>query len=403
MIDTRGNNEQVGPLAGVTVVDLTSMISGPLATSILGDQGADVIKVECPGTGDLIRHIGASRGGLSAVFNTLNRNKRSVVLDLREARGKALVERLVADADVFVENFRPGVAERMGLGYEALQRINPGLIYLSIRGFGDTGPYADQRVYDIVIQALSGMAGSQADRTSGRPELVRNVVCDKATALHGAQAVSAALFARERGAGGQHVRLSMLDASIAFLWPDVMQADTYLGDGVTVPAPLHGILSAYPTSNGHVTALTISDAELEGLGRALGRADLAGDPRFEGVAARMEHSEELAAIIRAYTRTRTSEEVCAAFQAQGVPSAPINMPADVHRDPQVIASGLLVEVDHPHTGRMRVPGPVATFDQTPAAIGRLAPLLGEHTDEVLAGLGVTAAEIGELHAAGVVA
>ena len=227
-----------GPLEGIRVIDLTTMVSGPLASSILGEQGAEVIKVEMPGTGDLIRHIGSSRGGLSAIFATLNRNKRSVVLNLREPRGRELLERLLEGADVFMQNFRPGVMAGMGFGEPELRRLNPELIYVSINGFGETGPYAQRRVYDIVIQALSGLAASQADPQTGTPDLVRNIVCDKVTAVSAAQAISAALFARERGAGGQHVRLAMLDSTIAFLWPDGMQSLTYLGEGATPPAPL---------------------------------------------------------------------------------------------------------------------------------------------------------------------
>jgi crotonobetainyl-CoA:carnitine CoA-transferase CaiB-like acyl-CoA transferase len=397
------HDEPTGPLSGVTVVDLTSMVSGPLATSILGDQGADVIKVEVPGTGDLIRHIGCSRGSMSAIFNTINRNKRSVVIDLGTEKGKALLAKLVASADVFVQNFRPGVAERMGIGERDLRAINDRLVYVSISGFGEAGPYANRRVYDIVIQALSGMAASQADPTTGRPDLVRNIVCDKITALHAAQAISAALFARERGAGGQHVKLSMLDASIAFLWPDVMQRETFLGDGATAAAPLTGILSVHETRDGFVTLLAISDAEFEGLCRALGKPELQSDPRFATIAARMENSEVLAAIIREYTAAHDTEEVCRRLDAEGVPSARINAAADLHLDPQVIANALLADHEHEVCGPMRLPRPIADFDVTPAAVRRLAPALGQHTDEVLAELGVMAAEIAELRAQAVVA
>ena len=391
-----------GPLTGIRVVDLSSMVSGPLATAILGDQGADVIKVEPPGAGDLIRHIGCSRGGLSAIFNTINRNKRSVVLNLQHPRGHALLLELVRSADVFVQNFRPGVAERMGLGEAALRRVSPGLIYVSISGFGETGPYAGRRVYDIVIQALSGMAALQADPASGRPEVVRNIVCDKVTAVHAAQAICAALFARERGAGGQHVRLSMLDASIAFLWPDGMQEHTYLGPGATAPAPLHGFLRAYETADGFITLLAISDAEFRGLARAIGRPGMMDDPRFASTSARMEHSEALAEIVRAELVRLPSATLCARLAAEDVPSAPILKPADVAADPQVVANELLLEAEHTHYGRIRAPRPIARFDATPCEVRRLAPLLGEHTEEVLAGLGVEPDEVATLRASAAV-
>ena len=390
-----------GPLAGIRVVDLTAMVSGPLATCVLADQGADVIKVEPPGTGDLIRHIGTSRGGLSAIFTTLNRNKRSIALDLSDARGRELLDRLVAGADVFVQNFRPGVAERMGLGAQRLRGLREGLVYVSISGFGESGPYAQRRVYDIVIQALSGMADSQADPHSGEPELVRNIVADKATAWVAAQAITAALLARERGAGGQHVRLSMLDATIAFLWPDVMQGVTYLGEGATAPASLHGFLSVRRTADGFMTIFAIADREFEGLCRALGRPELASDERFRDTAGRMRHADALAAILDEVTAQRSSAELSARLSAEDVPHAPVNRVAAIHEDPQVIENALLVEMLHPTAGRVRTPRPVARFERTEASLRRPAPRLGEHGDELCRELGLDAARIAALREAGV--
>jgi crotonobetainyl-CoA:carnitine CoA-transferase CaiB-like acyl-CoA transferase len=365
---------------------------------ILGDQGADVIKVEAPGGGDLIREMGCSRGGLSAIFSTLNRNKRSLVLDLGQPRGIELLLALVARADVFVQNFRPGVAERMGFGEAALRRVAPALVYVSISGFGEAGPYAQRRVYDIVIQALSGMAVSLADPSTGEPELVRNIVADKATALVAAQAITAALFARERGAGGQHVRLAMLDATIAFLWPDVMQSCTFLGPGATPPASLAGFLSVRRTLDGHMTIFAIQDAEFAGLCRALGRPELTRDERFRDTAGRMRHADVLAALLDEVTCTQTTASLCARLAAEDVPHAPVNRLETLHEDAQVVANALLVEVEHPSAGRLRTPRPVARFDATPASLRRPAPLLGEHGTEVLRELGLPAGEIDDLRA-----
>jgi crotonobetainyl-CoA:carnitine CoA-transferase CaiB-like acyl-CoA transferase len=378
------------------------MVSGPMATALLGDQGADVIKIERPGTGDLIRQIGCSRGGLSAIFTTLNRNKRSVVLDVEKGPGRQLLERIVSHADVFVQNFRPGVVEKMGFGEAHLRRINPTVIYVSIDGFGRVGPRASQPVYDAVIQALSGLAASQADPADEVPCLVRNIVCDKVTSLYAAQAIVAALFARERGAGGQHIRLSMLDAAVAFLWPDVMQADTYLGAGVSPPAPLHGILRAHRTRDGFVTLLAISDAEFAGFCRAIGRPELEVDPRYATVAQRMASADVLATLVGEFVAERTTDEVCERLRDQGVPVAPVNWPGEVHRDPQVLANRLLEELDHPHCGRVRVPRAVAWFEATPASIRAHAPLLGEHTDEVLLAEGILAGDLERLRADGVI-
>jgi len=387
-----------GPLDGIRVVDLTAMVSGPMATAVLADQGADVIKVEPPGTGDLIRHIGCSRGEMSAIFSTLNRNKRSLVLDLGEPRGLAVLRDLVASADVFVQNFRPGVAEQMGIGEAALRSVAPDLVYVSISGFGETGPYARRRVYDIVIQALSGMAVSQADPRTGVPELVRNIVADKATALIAAQAITAALFARERGAGGQHVRVAMLDATIAFLWPDVMQSQTFLGPGATPPASLAGFLSVRPTADGFMTIFAIADREFEGLCRALGRPELALDERFLDTAGRMRHADVLAGILDETTRSRTTASWCERLAAEDVPHAPVNQLETLHEDEQVLANALLVEMEHPRAGRLRTPRPVARFDVTPATLRRPAPSLGEHGVEVLREMGLPASEIDDLRA-----
>ncbi|MCZ6569025.1 MAG: CaiB/BaiF CoA-transferase family protein [Deltaproteobacteria bacterium] len=390
-----------GPLEGIRVIDLTSMVSGPMATCVLGDQGAEVVKVEIPGTGDLIRHIGCARGGLSAIFTTLNRNKRSIVLNLRQPHGRELLHKLLAGADVLVQNFRPGVMHALGFGEAELRPRYPDLVYVSISGFGETGPYARRRVYDIIIQAISGMAASQADPKTGVPELERNIVCDKVTAVTAAQAITAALFARERGAGGQHVRLSMLDTAIAFLWPDTMQSYTFLGEGVTPPAPLAGLLSVRQTKDGHMTIFAISDAEFGGLCRALDCPELSDDPRFADVTLRTRNADLLAELLDRATGAHTTAELCARLEVEDVPHAAVTSLESLHRHPQVIENRLLVESEHPHAGRTRTPRPVASFEATPATLRRPAPALGEHTDELLAELGLTEGEIHELRAEGV--
>ncbi len=226
-----------GPLDGFRIVDVSQMISGPLATMLLGDQGADVIKVEPPGTGDLVRHLGKARAGMAPTFATANRSKRSIALDLKCAEGRAVLARLVAGADAFVQNFRPGKAAAMGIGEEALRAHRPDLVYVSITGFGETGPYAHKRVYDPVIQAISGLADIQADRGTRRPRMVRVIVPDKVTALTAAQAMTAALFARQRSGEGQHLRLSMLDAVVSFLWPEGMARHTFVGEDIQAGRP----------------------------------------------------------------------------------------------------------------------------------------------------------------------
>ena len=219
-----------GPMHGVRVVDLTAIISGPMATQMLGDQGADVVKVEPLGIGDMMRYLGAQRNGIGAMFSVANRSKRSVAVDLKSDDGKQVLRDLVKNADVFTQNFRPGAIGRMGFSYEEVKEINPDIVYVSISGFGQDGPYANQRVYDAIIQATSGFADTQTDPESGKPNLIKTLVCDKVTALTVSQAITSALFARANGQGGQHLKVNMLDASVAFLWPDAMYNHTFLED-----------------------------------------------------------------------------------------------------------------------------------------------------------------------------
>ncbi|MDP7570374.1 MAG: CoA transferase, partial [Myxococcota bacterium] len=297
-----------GPLTGVRIVDCTNMISGPMATMILGDQGADVLKIEAPGTGDLVRHMGSGRRGMAPTFATVNRNKRSVVLNLREPRGLELLERLVSGADVFVQNFRPGTAERMGIGEEVLRRVQPDLVYVSISGFGETGPYAKKRVYDPIVQALSGLASIQADRTTGRPHMLRLIVPDKLTALTAAQAITAALFARARTGTGQHVRLSMLDATVSFLWHEAMAGYTWVGDETERARPQLAQDLVFKTTDGFMTAGTVADAEWQGFCRAANRPEWRDDPRFATTGARVLHVEERLARMQEVLAGATTDE-----------------------------------------------------------------------------------------------
>ena len=392
-----------GPLDGGRVIDLTAMASGPFATQLLGDQGADVIKVEAPGAGDPLRHIGTSRGGMSAVFANLNRNKRSLALNLREPGGVELLLRLAETADVFVQYYRPGVAERMRIGEPVLRRASPRIVYVSISGYGETGPYAGFKVYDSVMQAFSGMAALQADPADGRPRFVRNIVCDKSTALTTAQAITAALFARERGAPGQHVRISMLDAAISFLWPDGAQDQTLVGlesggGAASALAP-----QIRDTADGWLTFNFIQDPEFAGLARALERPDLLEDARFADPASRARNGAVLHTLLGELTRGFTTERLAARLRDEDVPFARVNRVEDLARDPQVVASGLLVESEHPVAGRMRTPRPVPQFERTPGALRHHAPGLGEHSAEILQELGLHAPEIEALEAKGVVA
>ena len=391
-----------GPLAGYRIIDVTQMLSGPMATMMLADQGADVIKVEPPSTGDLTRALGGGSRGMAPTFATINRNKRSVALNLKDRRGIELLERLVAGADLFVQNFRPGVADRMGIGEAALRRIKPNLVYVSISGFGESGPYVHKRVYDPVIQALSGLASIQGDPVTGRPRMIRLIVPDKVTALTAAQAMTAALLARERTGEGQHVRLAMLDAVIAFLWPEGMARHTFIGSAPVVVRPDARDL-VFETADGYLTVGAVSDAEWAGLTRALGHPEWLDDPRFQTPAGRVKHADARLELTAEVLKTRTSAEWLARLEAEDVPCAPVLSREEVIADAQVAANELIVESDHPQAGRMRQPRPAARFERTPAEIRSPAPLLGEHTDAVLTELGISPEQLAALHAAGVVA
>lgn len=392
-----------GPLSGFKILDLTTMISGPIATRVLADQGADVIKLEAPGTGDLVRSMGPSRDGLTATFVTSNRNKRSLVVDLKQPQGLVVLHRLIAQCDAFVQNFRPGAAERLGIGEDALRAQRPDLVYVSISGFGESGPYAGKRVYDPVVQALSGLAAIQEDRDTGRPRMMRLIVPDKVTALAAAQSITAALLARERTGRGQHLRLAMLDAVIEFLWPEAMAGLTFVdGDPRQERARFAQDL-VFETADGFITAGTVTDAEWEGLVRALEAPEWTRDARFHTAAGRVAHAEERLELMADTFRHRTSAEWLALLEAEDVPCAPVLRRTDLLTHPQIEANELIVETEHPRAGRVRQPRPAARFDGTPTGLRLPAPSLGEHTDQILGEIGLDPGEIAALRAAQIVA
>jgi crotonobetainyl-CoA:carnitine CoA-transferase CaiB-like acyl-CoA transferase len=396
-----------GPLSGIRVLDLTTMAAGPLATAVLAEQGADVVKVEPLPRGDPIRALGTpGPAGMSAVFNLLNRGKRSLALDPAHPRAHALLLELVARVDVFAHNLRPGAAERRGLGEAALRALNPGLIYASISGFGDSGPLADRRAYDTIIQARAGLAGLQGEaEPDGRPRFINTALCDKVTGLYVAQAITAALLARAGGAGGAHVRVAMLDAALAFLWSDGLQQHTYAREpGSAVPPRVH-MPAVRATADGWLTFSAHWDADFQALCGALELPELAADPRFADAAGRVQHADALAARLDARLRTAPTRHWLARLEAQDVACAPVYAPAAAALDdPQVRARQLVVDSVHPSEGPMRAPRPVARFDpgpDAPAAPGP-APRLGEHTADVLGELGVPAAELARLRVSGAI-
>jgi crotonobetainyl-CoA:carnitine CoA-transferase CaiB-like acyl-CoA transferase len=392
------------PLTGIRVVDCSAVVSGPLATTLLADQGAEVIKVEPLGAGDVLRHVGSHRGGVSGMFHVVNRGKRSLALNLADARGRDVLARLVARADVFVQNFRPGVVDRMGIGWEAFRALNPRLVYVSISGFGASGPYASKRVYDNVVQAYSGLAAVQGG--AGEPSLLKQLACDKLTALTAAQAICAALVGRGQTGRGSHVELSMLDSAIAFLWPDAASDVMMLGDGVTRQPPIGSNYSALRVADGFASPGALSDAEFLGLCRALGLDAAANDPRFATVASRMNHLKELVALfqrdIPEAAARLTRAEIEAKLSAHDVPVGIVRRLEELHEDPQVRANGTLFERELPGAGAIREPRPAARFDAAPHAPADPAPRLGEHSAAILGELGFAASDVAALREAGVI-
>ena len=367
-----------GPLSGFRVLDLSSVVSGPMAAVVLADQGADVIKIEPPGWGDGIRGLGASRNGLSAIYAMINRNKRSIAINLKHSEGQALVRQLAADADVLLQNYRPGKMARLGLDYDALKAECPNLIYASINEMGEVGPYADQKTYDYVIQALSGILDVQGMmpanmnplEESADPEenkqalqMVRSIIYDKVTALTAAQGITAALLARERGAGGQHVQLSMLDAAVYFNWPELMWNYSFKGQGVQHAGDLADVCGISETADGAVVS------------------------GYLGADCSQYATDELMELL-AYNE---------------IPAGRVNTRAQVIDDPQVQATGILQDIEHPRGGPMRQPRSAVRFSRSSEPRLQASADLGEHTVEILADLGLTLEQMQELARQGVIA
>lgn len=383
-----------GPLAGIRVIDLTTVVSGPVCTMLLADQGADVIKVEPPG-GDSARRT-AGNGQFTAMFVSCNRGKRSLAIDLKQPAALAILHRLIAGADVLVQNFRPGTMERFGLDDASIRALNPKLIYLSISGVGETGPYVGKRVYDPVIQSLSGFADVQANQTTGRPQLVRTIVADKTTAVHAAQAICAALFARERSGQGQSIHLSMLDTMVAYLWPEAMTQYTVVGNEASAINPTARPDLIFQTLDGYITVGSVSDSEWQGLCGVLGKPEWINDPRFKTPGKRAANAAERITLVAEILATGQSQDWLDRLDAADVPCAPVLRRGEVMNNPQVVNNRMIEEFDQPMLGRVRQPRPAARFDATPARIGGPAPAIGEHTDSILAELGFSAQEIAAL-------
>jgi len=382
-----------GPLTGIRVVDMSVMISGPLAGMTLADQGAEVIKVESPGLGDMMRYLGSQKNGITGIYALHNRGKKSLVVDLKKPEGTEVLRSLVATADVLIQNFRPGAVERLGFGYEAVRAINPNIVYVSIAGFGADGPSSNRRVYDNVIQAASGLASVQTDAATGKPAIFKHLICDKVTAYTVAQAITAALFARERGAGGQHITVSMLDAAISFTWPDCAMDVALLDEDALRTATISSAYSAMEFKDGYATSSVVTQSEFEGYCAALGVPEVAVDERFKDREARAVNAVALKEIVVRQLQTISVNDFLEGALVHDVPASGLNTLATVIDDPQVIHNETFFIRDHPQAGSMREVRNAPRFKGTPTQMQPPAPAMGADSDDIVSSLGLDAAAL----------
>lgn len=391
-----------GPLEGVKVLELCQVMAGPTCGMLLADLGADVVKVEkLPGGDDTRSYDKPQVNGESAAFLAMNRNKRSIALDLKRPEGQAVIKRLIAGADVLVENFRKGTMEKFGLGYEALQDANPGLIYCAITGYGRTGPYADKGGFDLIAQGISGLM-SITGEPGQEPVKCGPPVCDINAGMLGALGIVAAYVHRLKTGLGQMVDTSLLEAGIhTTFWHSAI----FLATGVS-PEPtgsahvLSAPYQAFPTRDGWVTIGGANPANWERLARMMELPELIADPRFRTNSDRMQHRTELVEILSNKTRQHATQDLLAALDAAGIPAGPVNRIGEMLADPHVLAREMVVETVHPVAGPTRALGVPVKLSQSPGSVRRPAPLLGEHTREVLHEAGYRDAEIDALVAAG---
>lgn len=391
-----------GSLNGLKVIDLTRVLAGPFCTMILGDLGADVIKVESP-EGDEARNFGPFVKGESAYFMSINRNKRSIVLNLKDPRGREILKELARQADVLVENFRPGTTGKLGISYEDLYPLNPRLIYASCSGFGQTGPYRGRPAYDIIIQAMGGIM-SITGQPGGEPTRVGASIGDITAALFTVIGILAALAERERSGRGQYLDISMLDCQVAILENAIVRYSV-AGE---VPKPIgnrHPSITPFttvPTREGYIVIAVGNDNLWRKFCEALKRPDLVDDPRFKTNPLRTQNWDELYPILCSIFNEYTSGEALAVLEAAGVPCGPLQDVGQVFHDPQIRHREMVLPIEHPVAGPLWMAGTPLKLSRTPGKIARPAPTLGQDTYAILRELGYTESRLKELEAEGVI-
>lgn len=374
------------PLDGIRVVELSTMITASFAAMILAEQGADVIKVEPPGMGDPMRFIGSQKPGLSALFHNCNRGKRSIALDLKDDDDLAVARTLCERADVVISNYRPSVMARIGLSYEALSAVNPKIVFCRITGFGTDGPQAALPAYDHVMQAQLGMTVAQGEGQGGRPVHIQHAICDKATGMMAAQAVSSALFSRERKGHGSRIDLSMIDVGMHFFFPDGLMEHTLLDEGAVQLDPLTATYAVMEARDGYFVIAGIGDAQATAVFTLIGKAELMSDPRFQTPAARLMNIGDMIAEMTAEPVDLPIADVLAYMETHDVPCCECLSPLDAYYHPQLAATGTVATVDHPYLGKVRSVRAAARFDGQDGVSHAPSPQLGQHSDEIRAEL-----------------
>ena len=390
-----------GPLAGVRILDLTSVVFGPLSTQILGDMGADVIKIEGP-EGDTTRYTGPARSAdMAALFMGVNRSKRSLVLDLKQPGAKDALWRLIESADVFVHSMRPQKIAALGFPQETVRNQNPRIIYAGLHGYLTGGPYSGQPAYDDVIQGQAGVAALMA-QIAGEPRYAPMILADKTCALAAANAISAALFARERTGRGQFIEIPMFETMVSFVLTEHLCGHTFFPP--EAPAGYARVLAPwrrpYKTKDGHICVLAYTDPQWQKFWTAVGRPDLADDARFDTLSSRSRNIAELYRLAGDCLVDRTTDAWLPIFQDLEIPAARISSLEDLWHNPHLIKIAFFKQVKHPTEGEIVVPDMAVRFSDTPASIERLQPKLGEHGREVLGEAGLSDREIEKLVASG---